>query len=149
MTLSVGTEVARSVATIETLVERCGNDRSRHMGAVPDGEEDLKRIEEQLGLPLPAPFRLFLRRMGGGVYYLRHEIFGARRVMIHDIELLPDVLSFRRRFDLLPAELPMHQAGAVVHVLDLRSGQVRRTTGGIAYPDFASFLEAVVVPAEG
>jgi len=136
---------------IEILLARCEADRNRHMAGGAASEEELRSVEEALRRPLPEPFRLFLRRLGGGVFYLKHEIFGARRVMIHDIELVPDLLSFRSWLGTaVPAGLlPIHRADGKLHVLDLDAGPCApvRPLGapGRTYPDFTSFLEQIVL----
>jgi hypothetical protein len=115
-------------------------------------EDELLALERVLGFPLPAPYRFFLRRLGGGVFYLEHELFGPRRVMVHDIELVPDLLSFRAWLgaELPPAVLPIHRMDGRIHVLDLQTGACRRldATAGARddYADFTAFLETVVLP---
>lgn len=117
----------------------------------PASDDDLRGVEEALRRPLPEPFRLFLQRLGGGVFYLKHEIFGARRVMIHDIELVPGLLSFRTWLGSgLPSGLlPIHRADGRIHVLDLDAGPCAPVRvlggGGRGYPDFTRFLEDVVL----
>ena len=136
-----------SPASLDQMLEAMAGDRSLHLGGEPSDEADLRRVEVRLHLPLPAAFRTFLTRLGGGVFYRRHEIFGAQRVMIHDIELVPDLLSVRSRWPDLPAHLlPIHREGEHVHVLDLESGAVLPLPAGPGYPDFQSFLARVVVP---
>jgi hypothetical protein len=114
-------------------------------------EADLRALESSLGCALPAPYRTLLARTGGGIYYLRHEIFGARRVMIHDIELVPDVFSFRHWLgDAVPAGwLPVHRCESQIHILKFDGGDdapVRLLDGsGPGYKDFATFFESVVM----
>jgi hypothetical protein len=136
-------------APLDALIARCRADVSSHMtgGACP--EEDLRQIEAMVRQPLPAPFRAFLSDLGGGVFYLKHEIFGPRRVMIHDIELVPDLLSFRTWLGTAvpPNMLPIHRADGRIHAVDLGTGAVRPL--GITspcYADFTTFLERVVLP---
>jgi hypothetical protein len=114
-------------------------------------EIELRGLEETLGRPLPEAYRLFLRRVGGGVFYLKHEIFGAHRVMIHDIELVPDVLSFRTWLRTMPpTQLPIHRADGRIHVIDLDTGECAPLGPAVAgqprYRDFATFLAATVLP---
>jgi hypothetical protein len=136
---------------LETLLARCEADRTLHMNAGGCPETELQRIEAAVGQPLPLPFRVFLSRLGGGVYYLKHEVFGPRRVMVHDIELVPDLLSFRHWLgEIVPrTALPIHRADGVIHVLELagdHAGSVRSLDeGGHRYPDFTSFLEAEIL----
>lgn len=141
--------------TIEAAVQVLEKDLARHMTTDRPSELELDALEEALGRKLPDQFRTFLGRLGGGIFYERHELFGARRLMVHDIELVPDLLSFHRRFaadrDVEPAALvPFHRADGVVHLLDLRSGgeaSVVSEDGERSYPDLASFLEQVVIPS--
>jgi hypothetical protein len=108
-----------------------------------------------LGRKVPRKLREFLERFGGGIFYERHEIFGCRRLMIHDIEMVPDLLTMSRRLeesDGLPSDLlPFHRADGVVHLMDLRVDAdecpVLSWKGSVTYPDLAAFLEAVVVPS--
>ena len=77
--------------------------------------------------------------------------------MIHDIELVPDLLTTRARLAAnarcLPDYLvPFHRFGQLFHLLDTR--RIRRegalvlaADASAAYPDLASFLDAVVLPA--
>lgn len=145
--------------TLELALELLEADRSRHLLADPDEPEDIERLERALGRKLPSELRRFLERFGGGVFYGRHEIFGARRLMLHDIEFLPDILTVRRDLgqksgsELPPGILPFHRADGVYHVLDLRaagSSTIRPFAAGAltSYPDLASFLRAVVLPGE-
>lgn len=142
---SGGTEerFARVLAALE-------RDRDRHVLA-PCAAEDLAGLESALGWPLPPAYRQLVTHLGGGLYYDRHEIFGARRLMIHDIELVPRVLSVQARQTALrggsptPFLLPFHRTENAIHWLDLRSGTVHG--GGRRYADLAAFLEAVVLPS--
>jgi SMI1/KNR4 family protein SUKH-1 len=133
------------------LVER---DRPLHMTSEPAGATDLDHLEAALGLPLPAEFREFLRRLGGSILYERHEMFGARRLMVHDIELVPDLLSFREQFTrrgpsaLRPGFIPFHRADGVVSLFDLREGAepaVVTEDGVRSYSSLACFLERAVL----
>jgi hypothetical protein len=127
------------------------------MTAGPSDAAELGAIEAKLGRRLPAPFRTFLLRVGGGILYQRHEIFGGHRTMIHDIELVPDLLSMKFRLSaespagLAEGLLPIHRADGLYHFLDLTEGpgygRVVSLTSGSAYEDFASFLEKAVLPA--
>lgn len=125
------------------------------MTAEPVSERELDLLEETLGRRLPEEFRTLLARLGGGILYERHEVFGVRRLMVHDIELVPDLLSFRQRFASAGAGetcqdfVPFHRAEGMVHLLDLRSAggpAVVSLDGTHSYPDLARFLEEVVLP---
>lgn len=141
--------------TIEEVLGAMALDRPRHMTTDPASERDLDVLEEALGQKLPEEFRALLARFGGGIFYERHELFGARRLMIHDIELVPDLLTFRRLLaDDTGRErerwlVPFHRADGRVHFLDLRRGVqagVVSADGERSYPDLACFLEQVVIP---
>jgi hypothetical protein len=141
--------------TLEAALQVLEKDLARHMTTDRPSELELDSLEEALGRKLPDQFRTFLSRLGGGIFYERHELFGARRLMVHDIELVPDLLSFHRRFaaarqaDVADALIPFHRADEVVHLLDLRSdGEVPVVSddGRRSYPDLASFLRQVVIP---
>lgn len=141
--------------TIEEALGVLEKDRERHMTAEPASERELDLVEEALGRRLPEEFRTFLAHLGGGILYERHEVFGARRLMVHDIELVPDLVSFRHRFvesggdELTEDMVPFHRADGVVHLLDLRGGgkaPVVSADGKRSYPDLACFLEQVVLP---
>jgi SMI1 / KNR4 family (SUKH-1) len=138
--------------TLDEILDVLERDLARHMTDGPCSEEDLRRLETALGDPLPADLRAFLGRLGGGVFYDAHEVFGARRVMIHDIELIPDLLSLRRTLKGVPPDaLPFHRSTSVVHVIELAPGgrpaRITPLGGGSGYPDLAAFLESVVLPS--
>ena len=140
--------------TIEAAVQVLEKDMARHTTTDRPSELELDALEEALGRKLPDQFRTLLGRLGGGIFYERHELFGARRLMVHDIELVPDLVSFHRRFaegDIAaaPALVPFHRADGVVHLLDLRSGgeAVVSEDGTRTYPDLAHFLQNVVIPS--
>jgi hypothetical protein len=125
-------------------------DQDRHMNSGPSTQAELGHVEAGLGVALPQPLRAFLMRFGGGIFYNGHEIFGPTRCMVHDIELVPDILSMRQRLlegpGLAAGLLPLHRARGVVHVIDLRTGCVSLHTGGEPHSDLAAFLENVVLP---
>ena len=142
--------------TIERAVQVLESDLARHTTTDRPSELELDALEEALGGKLPEQFRTFLARLGGGIFYERHELFGARRLMVHDIELVPDLVSFHRRFaadagtGLVATLVPFHRADEVVHLLDLRSGGEARVVsadGTRTYPDLARFLQDVVIPS--
>jgi hypothetical protein len=141
-----------SPSRLESLIVRCEADRASHMTGGANSATELRAIQEALGHPLPHELRLFLLRLGGGVFYLKHEIFGARRVMIHDIELLPDIVHFRARLgSAVPAAvLPFHCVDSQIHAVELGDGPCAGVLAldetGIRYPTFADFLEQVVIP---
>jgi hypothetical protein len=144
-----------SPVTIEEVLGTLERDQPRHMTGEPSSEQELDLIEKALGRRLPREFRALLARFGGGILYERHEVFGARRLMVHDIELVPDLVSFHRRFvgagggELYEGFLPFHRADGVIHLFDLRAEggpSIMSLDGTHSYPDLARFLEAVVLP---
>jgi hypothetical protein len=144
-----------SLVTIEGALGVLERDRQRHMTGEPASERELEMLEETLGRKLPVDFRTLLARLGGGIFYDRHEVFGARRLMVHDIELVPDLVSFRQRFagagegESCEDFVPFHRADGMVHLLDLRARggpAVVSLDGTRSYPDLAGFLEEVVLP---
>lgn len=145
----------RATLTLSDILERFERDADRHTTAGPCSEDDLLRLEESLGRRLPEPFRRFLLRLGGGMFYLGHEIFGPQRAMIHDIELVPDLYSMHQRLlaeGNLPDDgfVPFHRARGVINLMDVRdehgAGRIMSGTQPAPFPDFASFLETVVLP---
>jgi hypothetical protein len=135
---------------IDALVARFEADERQHMRGLLSTAAEIQDLESRIGSPLPEAVRQFLLRLGGGVYYMRHEIFGSRRVMIHDIELVPVILSFREWLGVTGSRtLPIHRADGRVHVIELGSdpAPVFALDGGTpAYRDFTAFLDAVVKP---
>jgi hypothetical protein len=155
----VGDDVERRTGkprtlTLDQILEVFAGEKDRHTTGGPASDTDLRRLEDQIGRRLPATFRTFLIRFGGGLFFHGHEIFGPRRVMIHDIELVPDIVAFRdwlaRSRGLSEGLIPFHRARGVVHVLDLRQNdandRVSSLDGPDQYPDLASFLDTVVLP---
>jgi hypothetical protein len=135
---------------IDDLIARCEADGGLHITADGNTDEELSAIEARLGYSLPTAYRAFLHRLGGGVYYMRHEIFGTVRVMTHDIELVPDVLSFTRWLGATvpPGWLAVHRSAEGVHVIQLGvpdPAPVRALGGvGTTYADFTAFLARLV-----
>ncbi len=102
--------------TLERIFEVFARDAACHMTGGPATEQDLRGLEKAVGRPLPASFRAFLARFGGGLVYQGHEIFGPHRVMIHDIELVPSLTSMlawlRSQQPAVPdGVLPFHRSG--------------------------------------
>jgi hypothetical protein len=136
--------------SMEDVLAAFQRDQDRHMNSGPATQAELGHLESGLGAPLPPSFRAFLMRFGGGLFYNGHEIFGPTRCMVHDIEIVPDLLSVRERLigdkSIASGSGPIHRARGVVHVIDLRTGSVVSVGGGEPYPDVAAFLENVVLP---
>ncbi len=138
--------------TIDEVLAVLERDRGRHMLAEPCVEADLKRLEGAIGCALPSGFRRLLLDLGCGIFYEKHEVFGAHRLMVHDIELVPDLLSMRRREGRQHGsaeQLPFHRAAGVIHYLDLNDAQGRVLPGDHSPEalDLATFLERVVLPS--
>ncbi len=147
----MSTNPPSSLQRTELVIARCLANASAHMTGGPCDASSLWSLECRLGYALPEPLRLFLARVGGGVYYSKHEVFGARRVMIHDIELVPDLVSFRSWLGAAvpPDWLPIHRQEGVIHIiqLGLETAPVRRIDDpAVLYPDFPTFFEKVVLP---
>jgi hypothetical protein len=142
------------MTTLAALLHRFENGADARM-TVPASDEELRRIEEALGRPLPAPLRSLLSQVGGGLYEGGHEIFGPQRLMLHDIELVPDLLSVRARLTaegvLHPHFLPFHRGGATFHLIRTQgagAGCVVSLPSGRVYADLASFIELVLLSAQ-
>lgn len=145
------------IVTLDEAITKLERDSARHLTTDRPSERDLDVLEEALGRKLPDDFRTLLARLGGGILYERHEVFGARRLMVHDIELVPDLLSFREQFarrgsrDLGEGLVPFHRADGVVSLLDAREGAVPAVVtedGARSYSSLSSFLEQAVLPGE-
>jgi hypothetical protein len=141
--------------TIEEIIQRISRDEAQHMSGGPAGLPELQQLEQRLCVELPSAYRAFLGQLGAGIYYEKHEIFGCRRVMIHDIELVPDLASVERQLEregVSPRQgmIPFHRGGGCVHLIDLnsgpRQGSVVRVQDECAYPHLPAFLEEVVLP---
>ena len=123
------------------------DDRSEARMTVLASDQDLCRLEGALGRPLPVPLRALLKEVGAGLYEGGHEIFGPSRLMVHDIELVPDLLSVRARLDaegvLDPRFVPFHRAGATFHLIraDGSGADVISLPAGRVWADLASFVE--------
>ena len=136
----------RMARVLERLAEGPGSRMT-----VPATEEDLRHLERALGAPLPPELRALLSDIGAGLYEHGHEVFGPSRVMIHDIELVPDMLSMRARLGAEGAApgqvVPFHRGGGAVHVIRIagpRLGEVLSLPPGATYPDLPTFIERVM-----
>jgi hypothetical protein len=144
----------RGSLTLVQILDIFDRDRDRHVIAGPASDKELARLEAAVGRGLPPPFRALLGRFGGGLFYNGHEIFGPLRAMVHDIELVPDLLSVRQRLleggELPEGFIPFHRARGVIHLMDLRdelgTGQIVPLSQSAPHTDLASFLETVVLP---
>jgi hypothetical protein len=139
------------MTSLAALLQRFEDGADARM-TVPAPDEELRRIEEALARPLPAPLRALLSQVGSGLYEGGHEIFGPQRLMLHDIELVPDILSVRARLTaegvLHPHFLPFHRGGATFHLIRMEgagAGCVVSLPAGRVYADLASFIEQVLL----
>jgi hypothetical protein len=143
-----------ATVSLDAILEAFAQDDKQHLSGGGASEEDLQRFEERAEVALPPSFRTFLCRFGGGLYFHGHEIFGPKHVVIHDIELVPDLITIRKwltaqGIEVPPHLLPFHRARGVIHLLDTRPGSMERvfTLGAAAtFRDLASFLDAIVLP---
>jgi hypothetical protein len=144
----------QSTLGLDAVLDAFARNEKAHLSGGAASEEDLRRFEERAGIALPLSFRAFLSRFGGGLYFHGHEIFGPQHVVIHDIELVPDLLTVRKWLAAqgieVPGDLvPFHRARGVIHLLDVRpegAGRVLTLGGPATFPDLAGFLETLVLP---
>jgi hypothetical protein len=137
--------------TLDEIILRLERDGSAHTTSGVSDEGELAGLEQALGQPLPATLRAFLARVGGGIFYGRHEIFGGHRVMIHDIELVPSLrsvaLQLRAAASPPPAGwLPFHRADGGFHLIDA-AGRVVSWPPQARHASLEAFLEQVVLAA--
>jgi hypothetical protein len=138
---------------LEAALGVLARDEARHVVGDPATEADLRGLERALGRALPASFRTFLTRLGSGLLYDSHEIFGPYHVMVHDIELVPSLTAVVAQLGpsvLVEGIVPFHRFASTLHAFDLRvpgSDRVLSLPDGPTYPDLATFLEAVVLPS--
>jgi hypothetical protein len=138
--------------SIDEALARLEGDRELHMLTGPATPADIVRIEQAVGR-LPSDLHALLTRVGGGLLYERHEVFGPHRLMIHDIELVPDILSMRKLVQsrggpLKAGFLPIHRVGGLLHLVDLRDARATIVSETLdrSWADLATFLSAVVLP---
>jgi len=139
--------------TLDEVLGQLARDGNYHFTNGPSTAAELRELEGAVGHPLPGSFRAFLSRLGGGLFYAGHEIFGPHRVMVHDIELVPSLTAIRSGpcAQHLPDGLvPFHRIGGILHAFDLRdpagAERIVAFPAASTYPDLPSFLEAVVLP---
>jgi cell wall assembly regulator SMI1 len=131
-------------------------DREAQLCTAPATEGELVALERTIGLRLPVQLREFLARIGAGLFYEGHEIFGPRRAMVHDIEMVPTMDGVWRReaaeSRAATGLVPVHRARGVVHLIDaserLTRGRITTPGSMTAHDDFRSFLETIVIPRE-
>jgi len=145
---------SRGKATeLDDILARLAEDGDQHVTGGPAGEADLERLEEVMGGALPESLRTLLGRLGAGLFYQGHEIFGPLRVMVHDIELVPSLGAMHARLraeGLAEGLVPFHRFDGRLHLFDRRDpNQPERIVSipaGPTYQDLPSFLRAVVLP---
>ena len=148
-------QARRGALTLDQVLDAFEHSKEEHVLGSRSTEAELTRLEQALGSTLPRSFRRFLTRLGGGLFFRGHEIFGTRRVMIHDIELVPDILSVCRTLEAQGVEIPQgtipfHRARGTIHFMQLDgalgAGRIVAIPPGEPCPSFESFLEIVVLP---
>lgn len=148
-------QARRGAMTFDQVLDAFAHSKEEHVLGSRSTEAELLRLEEALGSTLPPSFRVFLRRLGGGLFFRGHEIFGTRRVMIHDIELVPDILTVCRTLEAQAVEIPertipFHRARGTIHFMPLdgaeSAGPIVSIPPAEPCPSFESFLEIVVLP---
>jgi hypothetical protein len=144
----------RATLSLDEIIAAFALERDRHVTSGPATPAELRAVERAISRALPSSLSAFLRRCGAGLFFHGDEIFGPRRVMIHDIELVPDLLSIRGRLTkdgrLPDGYLPFHRARGLVHLiaLDAAASGARIVSLPETEPhaDLESFLEAIVLP---
>ncbi len=135
--------------TLDQIITRLEQDRAAHTTSGPSDAAELEAVEQALDCPLPASLRAFLARVGGGIFYGRHEIFGGHRVMIHDIELVPSLRAATAALRAAPSAppagwLPFHRADGALHLIDA-TGAVVSWPPRARHASLEEFLARVVV----
>lgn len=153
LTAAPGTRTEHAPVALEAALDRIAAAGASHLTTGPSTEEELRALEASIGTALPPAVRAFLRRLGGGLFYQDHEVFGPVRLMIHDIELVPSVAAVRAR--IRPASpalartlVPFHRAAGRLHLVDAQTGRVDSLPPGEAYADLTALLESVLAPAD-
>jgi SMI1/KNR4 family protein SUKH-1 len=123
---------------------------SEHLRFEPVPHEQIAELEARLGRRLPLELAAMLEAVGNGIFFGREELFGPRRLMIHDIELLPGMMGVKAATPGLPDEwLPFHRCDGALHVVDLRPeslGAVYSWPEGAHHGDVGSFLASRLMP---
>ena len=135
----------------EALAAAIGSHEAEHLRFGPVPRAEIAALEERIGRRLPAALASALETVGNGIFFGKEELFGPRRMMVHDIELLHDIMTVRAGLVGLPdAWLPFHRRDGTVHVVDLSEGAfgvVRSWPDGVARGDIAEFLAGRLTPA--
>ena len=128
-------------------VERHAPEHLR-FGAVP--REQITALEAFLRRPLPPALTAVLETVGNGIFFGKEELLGPRRLMVHDIELLADMMTVQAQAPELPESwVPFHRCDGVLHVVDVSPeafGQVHSWPDGAVRGDIADFLTDRLTP---
>jgi hypothetical protein len=134
----------------DTLMEAVERHSPEHLRFGPVPRECRTEFEARIGRSLPAALTAVLETAGNGIYFGKEELFGPRRLMVHDIELLADMMSVKAQLPGLPEDwLPFHRCDGVVHAVDLspaRYGEVHAWPGGAPCGDITVFLAERLTP---
>jgi hypothetical protein len=114
-----------------------------HLTQGPVPEREVEEFAKRLDVRLPPELVALLTQVGNGIFFGEDELFGPRRLMVHDIELVPDMLTVKSALPTLPATwLPFHRRGRTVHAVQLGAhgyGTVFSSPAGATWPDVAAF----------
>ena len=123
---------------------------AQHLRFEPVAHAEIAELEARIGHHLPLELAAMLETVGNGIFFGREELFGPRRLMVHDIELLPDMMSVKAATRGLPEEwLPFHRCDGELHVVDLRPealGAVYSWPAASPQGDVGSFLASRLMP---
>jgi SMI1/KNR4 family protein SUKH-1 len=133
-----------------TVIETIEGHAPAHLRFGPVPREQITALETSLKRPLPPALTALLESVGNGIFFGKQELLGPRRLMVHDIELLADMMSVKAQASGLPeAWLPFHRCDGVMHAVDLSPetfGQVHSWPGGSPCGDIAAFLADRLTP---
>jgi cell wall assembly regulator SMI1 len=134
----------------ESLVDGVERHAKDHLRFGPVPAKEIAEFEERIGRRLPPALTSVLETIGNGVFFGKEELLGPRRLMVHDIELLPDMLSVQARTPgLPPAWMPFHRRDGALHVVDLSPegfGQVYSWPDETPRGDVGPFLTERLTP---
>ena len=132
------------------VIEAVERHAPEHLRFGPVPREQITAFEARLGRPLPPALTAILESVGNGIFFGKEELLGPRRLMVHDIELLADMMTVKAQAPGLPeAWLPFHRCDGVIHAVDLSPeafGQVHEWPGGAPRGEIAAFLAARLNP---
>lgn len=132
------------------LIENVERHAPEHLRFGPVPREEITALEARLGRPLPPALAAVLEKLGNGIFFGKEELLGPRRLMVHDIELLADMMTVKAQAPGMPEDwLPFHRCDGVIHAVDLSPaafGQVRAWPGGAPRGEIADFLADRLTP---